>query len=147
MYIDIISINKAKDYLGVDDTSRDTEINRMINSAFKYFEKRTNIICSPIDKTYILNNGCVKVYDHPINTLDTALATTVTRELKGLYSIYTDDDSDNTTLTLNVGSEDIDSDIEEIIFMLIEHYFQEGERSKLPEYLIEMININRRFIL
>lgn len=146
-YTDVISLSNAKDSLGVDDTSRDTEITRMINSAFKYFEKRTNIICTPQDKTYVISDGCVKVYDYPINTLDTALAETVSRVLKPLCSVYTDDDSDNTTLTLNVGSETVDSDIKEIILMLIEHYFQEGERSKLPEYLVEMININRRFIL
>ena len=146
-YTDVISVSEAKDYLGVDDTSRDTEIGRMITSAFKYIEKRTNIICEPVDKDYTLVGGCANVYDWPINTLDTALADTVERTVKILHSVYEDSDSDNTTITLNVGSNTVDSDIKEIAFMLIEHFFEEGERAKVPVYLEEMLNINRRFIV
>lgn len=145
-YTVVISVEEAKDYLGVDDTSRDSEISRMIVSAFKYIEKRTNVICDPSDKTYVLVDGCAMVYDYPINTLDTALAETVTRYVKILHSVYEDSDSDNTTITLNVGSNTVDSDIKEVAYMLIEHFFQEGERAKVPEYLIKMIDINRRFI-
>lgn len=145
-YTDVISLANAKDYLGVDDTSRDTEITRMIESALKYLEKRTNVLMDARDKTYNLIDGCVRVYDSPINTLDADLDATVTRENKGLYSIYSDTDIEAKTITLNVGSNTVDSDLVEAGYMLIEHYFNEGDRTVLPMIVEDIIQANKRFI-
>lgn len=146
-YTDVISLEDAKDYLGIDDTSRDTEITRMITSALKYLEKRTNIIMGVKDKEYILTNGCVRVYDYPINTLDSSLDSTVTRKKKSLYSIYSDSDLDNDTITLNVGSSEVDSDLVEAGYMVLEHFFEEGERTAIPKAVEDIIGTHRRFIL
>ena len=144
----VITLEDAKDYLGIDDTSRDDEITRMLTSALKYLEKRTNIIFEPVDKEYILSNGCVRVYDYPINTLDVDLPETVKRTKKGLYSIYTDSDINNDSITLNVGSNKVDNtDILEAGYMILEHFFQEGQRTPLPAMVENIINANRRFIL
>lgn len=146
-YTDVISLASAKDYLGVDDTSRDAEITRMIISALKYIEKQTNVLMQVTDKTYVLNNGCVKVYDTPINTVDGDLADTVTKVNRNLYSIYTDTNSNNDTLTINVGGTSVDSDLLEAGYMLIEHFFNEGDRNILPLVVRDIIGANKRFIL
>lgn len=146
-YTDVISLAKAKDYLGVNDTSRDTEITRMIESALKYLEKRTNVLMDARNKVYNLIDGCVSVYDAPINTLDSNLSATVTRTNKGLYSIYKDTDDDATTITLNVGSNTVDSDLVEAGYMLIEHYFNEGDKNIIPQSVENIIAVNKRFIL
>ena len=145
-YTDVISLQEAKDYLGVDDTSRDAEITRMISSALKYMEKRTNILVEERNKAYRLTDGCVYIYDAPINTLDSNLSATITRVNKGLYSIYSESNPNATTITLSVGSSDVDEDIKEAAYMLLEYYFQEGDRSMLPKGVEDIIAINKRFI-
>ena len=147
MYTNVITVANAKDYLGIDDDSRDAEIKRMINSALKYLEKRTNIIMVAIDKSYVLTNGCAHVYDYPINTPDADLDDTVTRTNGNLYSVYSDTATDATVITLNVGCVDVDEDIIEAGYMLIEHYFQEGDRSAIPKAVEDIIAINKRFII
>jgi len=70
-YIDVISLAKAKLYLRVDDTltEDDAQITSMINVALKYVEDYTNILVYDRDKTYRLINGCLNVYDFPINSV------------------------------------------------------------------------------
>ena len=146
-YTDVISLSEAKDYLGVDDTSRDAEITRIITSALKYIEKRTNVLVDERNKVYDLIDGVVKVYDAPINTLDVNLSATVSRIKRPLYSIYVETDDNQETLTLSVGSSNVDEDLKEAGYMLIEHYFGEGERMAIPKAVEDIINANRRFIL
>ena len=142
-YTDIISVEDAKDYLGVDDTSRDAEIARLIKSALKYLEKRTNIIMQEVVKIYPIVDGCVRVYDSPIITASFPSSTTRTK--KSLYSLF--EDNELTEISLTVGSIDVDSDLVEAGYMLIEHYFQEGDRSKLPLEVENIINMNKRFVV
>ena len=74
-YLTVIPLADAKTYLGVDDTSRDAEITRMIEAALALLEKRTNHIMVVGNKDYFYEDGCVRVYDYPINTADNTLAT------------------------------------------------------------------------
>ena len=71
-YIDVIPLERAKNYLRVDldfDTD-DSEITSLINAACRYVEKRTNHILYARDIIY--NGACqVKVYDYPINSIVT----------------------------------------------------------------------------
>lgn len=149
-YTDVISLVEAKSYLGVDDTSRDTEITRMIGSALSYLEKRTNIIMYARDKVYTLRNGCVRVYDYPINTLDENLASTVTKTVGQMYDTYSDSNTENKTITLNVGSSgNIPPDLIEAGYMLIEYYFnmKEVDMTRIPVGVELAIGANRRFTL
>ena len=71
-YIDVISLERAKNYLRIDTTltDDDAEITAMINGACSYIEKRTNLIFYPRNKVY--KGSCqVKVYDYPINSIVT----------------------------------------------------------------------------
>ncbi len=156
-YTDVISLSNAKDYLGIDDTSRDTEISRMIKSALQYIEKQTNIIMDATDRVYILNNGCKRVYDYPINTLDSDLDSSFTVTRKGLYSIYETSDTSIVDVILNVGYvhdyeedykvSDIESDLIEAAYMLIEHFFNEGDRTAIPQSVNVILGMHKRFIL
>ena len=147
-YTDIISLSDAKDYLGVDDTSRDTEITRMIKSALTYMEKRTNHLLLAVDKDYIYTDGCVRVYDYPINTVVEGV------EVKTGYSIYTEANSDITSITLNVGYEtvtDIPDDLTEAAYIMLKFFFFEQdkleEKGRVPLVVQEIINEYKRFII
>lgn len=147
-YTDVISLANAKIYLGVDDTSRDTEITRMINGALTYLERVTNIIVDARDKTYFFDNSCVRVYDYPINT--STFASTVTKVDKGLYSVFTDTDSDNTSIVLNVGHTDvanIPADWVECGYAIIECLYNGGKLAELPELISQDVNSLKRFII
>lgn len=155
-YTDIISLETAKTFLGVDDTSRDAEITAMINAALSYIERNTNHIMGTQDKSYLLIDGCVRVYDYPINTLDGDLATTVTRTKKPLYSIYEDTNTENKTITLNVGADTIPDDLLQAGLLLIDFFFNEKETgnrlytldtTRFPVAIEQIIANNRRFIL
>lgn len=147
-YLNIISLADAKIYLGVDDTSRDSEIIRIITAAFRYVENNTNYIVFAKDKTYQYSNYCVRVYDYPINS---TANTTATPEVKNGYTLYTESNSETKSITLNVGfedKEDIPEDIIEVTYMLIKHFFNEQEGSgKIPMIITEIINQNKRFII
>lgn len=154
-YTDIISLSDAKTYLGVNGTSRDNEITQMINAALSYIERKTNYIMVVQDKEYLLRDGCVRVYDYPINTNDGDLDDTVTRTRKALYSVYTDS-SGADTITLNVGGTDIPDDLVQAGYLLIEHFFNEKETgnrmytldvTRFPVAAETIIAQNRRFIV
>lgn len=145
MYTDIISLSDAKTYLGVDDTARDAEITRIINSALTYLERSTNVILFPRDKTYIYADGCVRVYDYPINS---TTSTTHEVEVKTLYSIYTDNGSEG--VILNVGytdPADIPADLIETGYAIIECLFEGGKLADLPTLIKTMIFSNKRFVI
>lgn len=142
-YTDIISLNDAKTYLGVDDTSRDVEIARMIGSALSHLEAVTNIILFDRDKTYHYNDGCVRVYDYPINT-----AITGDVVVKQTYSIYSSA-SDN-SITLNVGytdPTDIPPNVVEVGYAILECLFEGGKTSELSDTVKVMLHSIKRHIV
>lgn len=114
-YTDFISLANAKAYLGVDDTSRDTEITRIITSAVVYVEQHSCHIWDEVNKTYQLNGkDCIKVYDYPITAVvkgldkdgaDVALVfeTDYDQAVSQSYTIYTGIDSDAVSIILTVG--------------------------------------------
>lgn len=156
-YLDVISLDEAKVYLGIDDTSRDAEITAMIEGALNYIEERTNFIMVVQDKEYFLKNGCVDVFDTPINTLDIALPTTVTRERYENFSRYMDTNTENRTLILNVGGTSIPPGLKQAGLMLINFYFNDAETSReasvslqntmIPMGVQSLIGTYRRFII
>lgn len=156
-YLDIITLEEAKTYLGIDDTSRDAEVTAMITGALAFIEKSTNLIMEPVDKSYILIHGSVRVYDYPINTLDAALAATITRTLRNGYSLYCDSNVENDILTLNVGQASIPGDLKQAGLMLIDFYFNAAETgananynvqsTQLPMAVQAIIDTNRRHVI
>ena len=152
-YIDVLPLIEMKTYLRIDDTQSDTdaEITSMINSALRHIERVTHIMVYARDKDYLVNNGCVRVYDYPINSL--VAPATATTELKATYTNYTVDSSlDN--ITLNVGHvlpADVPSDIIDVAKVMVKVMFYEQETNQsfkelLPGWAKEYLDTNRRFI-
>ncbi len=142
-YIDVIPLEIVKDYLGIDDTSRDREITRMIDSACRYIEKYTNVMLIEREKDYFNTNGCIYVYDYPINT-ESDLQTR-----KSTYSVY-----DAKEITLSVGYElatDVPSDLVDAGLQIIDSWFYAGEKetttSKIPQGAIMILDLYKRFIV
>ena len=147
-YIDVISLERAKNYLRIDTTltDDDAEITAMINSACSYIEKRTNLIFYPRNKTY--KGACqVKVYDYPINSIVTDPAPFAYEQ--PMFTIY----PDVKTVELNVGfvdPNDIPDELIQAMMQMLHVFYYESEKqvntTLIPESVKEAIDLNRRFI-
>lgn len=163
-YTDVISLADAKDYLGIDDTSRDTEITRMIGVALSFVEKHSNHILYARSKTYSLaTERDIRVYDYPINSVtkgidkdgaDVTLTfeTNYDLDVYTLYTHYCQIDSDAVSLVLNVGyasASDIPPELVEAGYMVLEHIFNQKEtgNSEIPMAAMQMLNTHRRFLI
>jgi hypothetical protein len=167
-YIDVLPLDDVKLYLRIDDTLNDTdaEITSMINSAFRYIEKTTNILVYARSKEYDIVDGEVKVYDHPINSVTKGLddeGTDVTltyktnyyKTDKSLYTNYYDIDGDAVKLVLNVGYTDVadvEDDIIELAKVMVKVMYYEQESNQtfkemLPSWAVDTLNANRRYLL
>lgn len=152
-YTDIISLTEAKNYLRIDDgfTEDDSRITGMINASLSYLERFTNHVLFGRDKDYILTNGCVKVYDYPINSV--VSPSTFEREDKVNYSVFSVSDTSVETITLNVGyalTSDIPPEIVECAYNIIKYYYYEAETNKanngdLPQWIKDTIYQLKRF--
>lgn len=146
-YIDVITLDRAKDYLRVDldFTDDDAEITSMINASLRYVEKRTNHIMYARDIVY--NGICqVKVYDYPINSVITDPAPWgVTRTM---YTIY----PDVKTVTLNVGygADAVPDIFIQPALQIIKIWYFEAEKQinsqMIPISVTEALDIERRFL-
>ena len=154
-YLNVITLEEAKNYLRVDDTltEDDNRISSMIKASLSMIERRTNILVYARSKNYLFQNYCVKVYDYPINTLITPTdATEIEMEL---YSIFETNNSENKKLTLNVGYETVSEVPNEIIECALEYvkylYYDSennnGKSNEIPYYIQNMINEMKRFII
>jgi len=159
MYTDVISLSDAKDFLGVDDESRDKEITRMIDAALRYVEEHTGHIMYARDKTYRLRGRTYKrVYDFPINSVvkgvdkdgvDVALTFGTNYDLceyEG-YTEYYQIDSDAVSLVLNVGYTDVEEIPEPLIeaaYIYIGHLF-DGKEGMFPA--MHLLGTHKRFII
>lgn len=152
-YLDVLPLSDVKTYLRIDDTQSETdsEITSMIKSSLSYIEKHTNIILFARDKDYYAAKGCVRVYDYPINTLESDLFSV---DKKTSYSNYMLKSSAE-TLTLNVGYDDssnVPTDLIDLAKVMIKVMFYEQESNQsfkdmLPAWAKEILNSNKRRIV
>lgn len=149
-YIDIIPLADAKLYLRVDDdlTEDNTQITRMINAALSYVEKYTNHVLFAQDKEYRLINGCVRVYDHPINSEVTADLIVENKTLHTNYELGTTND----LIELNVGYAlvaDVPKELIEVAYEIIDIYYYGKESGKtmanISPLSVDMLNQYKRF--
>jgi hypothetical protein len=152
-YLNIISLEEAKNYLRVDIdlTEDDNQITAMIKSSLGFVEKYTNHILFDRSKEYLFDNcSQVRVYDFPINSLVTP--TDATSKVKPTYSIYSTNNSSNTVLKLNVGyqnKEDIPQELIDFAYNMIELYYYQKETTdgaKIPNWMLSSIDHYKRFI-
>ena len=150
-YTDVISLERAKLYLKIDDdqTVTDDEITSMINSSLSFIEKRTNHIFKTRDKVYYKDCALVqqvKVYDYPIDNSVTELDIVY----RPLYAIVP---TVNDMVTLTIGYTDVDDIPNELIdaaLQIIKVWFYESEKqvntTLIPLSVMQAIDVNRRFI-
>lgn len=146
-YIDVITLETAKNYLKVDEDLIDDDalITSMINGALRFIEKRTNHIMFVQEKVY--TGSCqVKVYDYPINSIVTD--PTPFKVDFTLFTIY----PDVKTVTLNVGYgvDEVPDDLIQAGLQMIKVWYYESEKqvntTLIPESVMQVIDINKRFI-
>lgn len=151
-YIDIIPLADAKLYLRIDDTltEDDTQITRMINASLSYVEKYTNHVLFARDKEYRLINGCVRVYDHPINSEVTADLIVENKTLHTNYELGMTND----LIELNVGYAlvaDVPQELIEVAYEIIDIYYYGKESGKtmanISPLSMDMLNQYKRFWL
>jgi len=150
-YTDVISLERAKLYLKVDElqTVTDDEITSMINSSLSFIEKRTNHIFKTRNKVYYMDCALVqsvKVYDYPIDNTETEFDIVY----RPTYAIVP---TVNNMVTLTIGYtnvEDIPNELIDAALQVIKVWFYESEKqvntTLIPLSVMEAIDVNRRFI-
>lgn len=168
-YIDVLPLAEMKIYLRIDDDQNETdsEITSMIKSAFRYIERTTNIMVVQYAlKEFIVENRCVRVYDHPINAVIKGLddddddVTLVykddfNRDLKSLYTLYNSIDINVEKLVLDVGyltATDVPDDVVQIAKEMVKVMFFEQETDKSFHQMLapstrEVLESLRRFVV
>lgn len=153
-YLNVITLKEAKDYLRVDSdlTDDDDMITNMIEAALSSIEHETNHILFAREKTYLLLDGCTRVYDFPINSI-TSPTSDLEAISKPLYTLYEYSASDNEELVLNVGysdSSDVPSFLKQYGLYIIDLYYYDakgGDRKpELPMYLRQQVDRLNRFV-
>lgn len=150
-YTDVISLANAKVYLRIDsgDTTDDTLITNMISSVLSYVEQYTQHIMFAREVTTQFVNQEARVYKFPINSVTSPTGTEV--DVLETYSIYTTDNSDNKTLTVNVGYSDpadIPQPLIDFAYGLLDLYYyqKEGGKAQIPDWMYQSIDMYKRFI-
>ena len=146
-YLNVITLERAKNYLRVDLDliDDDVEITSMINASLRYIERRTNHIMFAQEKTY--TGACqVKVYDYPINTvITTPLPFSVPFSMFICYP-------DVKEVVLNVGyaQDEVPDELIQAALQMIKVWYYESEKqvnsTLIPESVKEVIEIYRRFL-
>ena len=139
---------RVDDDLTIDDKS----IERMIKSAFDFIERKTNVIMSAKTKTYILDNGCKRVYDAPI--IAVISPETITQDRRTTYSIFTSSNTADIVLKLQVGyinSADVPADLIDVAYELIDLMYYQHETGKnvvkdLSALSERILDSNKRFL-
>lgn len=149
-YTSIISVEDAKDYLGVDDSFHDDDIERMIKASLQSIEKYTNHIFFGRSKDYLLIDGQVSVYDYPINSVVTlSSASDFESTEHSLHTVYTVSDTDVKKITLDVGysvATDVPDDLVQVAYEKIDGMFNNtGKPLSMGCKMI--LDQNKRFLI
>ena len=146
-YIDVITLERAKNYLRVDldfDTD-DSEITSMINAACRYVEKRTNHILYARDITY--KGSCqVKVYDYPINSIVTDPAPF--KVDFAMFTVYPD--VKEVELNVGYGTDEVPDIFIQSALQMIKVWYFESEKQvnsqMIPISVTEALDVEKRFL-
>lgn len=153
VYTDIITLDRAKTYLRVDDTMNDddSEIISMIKGAFQFIERCTNHIFvqrsfTQYSNGYVGGCGAVTVYRYPVILTTPATIPIIRKtELKCIYGIG--------ELTYLAGYDDISDipdDFIQAALQIIKVWYFEAENkvneTLIPVSVIQVLDTYRRFI-
>jgi len=149
-YIDIISLISAKNYLKIDDdlTEDDLLIEQMINAAFIYLEKSTNHIFKTKTFTNHVNDGVIRIYNFPIQSVTTVILTETKANLHTTYCfaaqtpfIYVAGYADTT---------EVPDDLIQAALQIIKVWYYESEKqvnsTLIPISVQQVLDQYRRFL-
>jgi hypothetical protein len=149
-YTEIISLERAKNYLRVDDDLDldDVEIVSMINGAFKFIERYTNHIFK--EQTFDLFGDfySLKVYNYPITTFD---PDDTARKIKQSYSLFTVPEDSLFLYTCGYDAvENVPDDFIQAALQMIKVWYYESEKQineqMIPVSVKAVLDTYRRFI-
>ena len=156
MYIDVITLAEAKNFLRIDDTltEDDAQITRMIGSALLYVEMHTNHLVYARSKSYNMIDGELRVYDFPINTITSPTEADMNNEQKTLYKIFGYGNS-TSVLVLNVGytaPANVPPGLIDVAFEILDLMYygsKDGEslEKKLSEMSKQTLQQHKRFLI
>lgn len=168
-YIDVLPLDEMKTYLRIDDgqVETDDEIQSMIGAALRWIEAQTNhLVVNRQEKEYIIDDGCVRVYDYPVNSVvkgvdDDGVDVTLTyktnynRKLGVNYIEYYDISTSAEKLILDVGylnRVDVPLELIQVAKEIVKSmYFEQEETQTIDDALTVhgriIIEQNRRFIV
>lgn len=150
-YLTVITLDQAKLHLRIDDDTFDSEITRMIKSALSICEQETKHILYARDKDYFTSsNGCLRVFDYPINSVVDPVDTTGTqRQLWTDYSI-----AEDSKITLNVGytnPDEVPTQLIDAALQIMDVWFYGSEKqmniSLIPDAVYSNLHKLKRFII
>lgn len=146
-YLDIISLESAKNYLKIDDTlsEDDSLITKMIEASLFQLERQTNLIFFSKEKSYVLFNDYVDVYDYPINSVISTESFEISEHT--MFTTYVSKESDK--VVLNVGFNtitDIPQDLIQVAYKLIDVMYY-NRKEGLGMYDKMVIDSHRRFTI
>lgn len=141
-----LSIDDVKLHLKVEYNEDDVLINKLIFSAFDYFENATGIVLYP--KKYRLRNTLADAYyEIPLTPLGTVTALTIDTEdlTADIETMVIDGQVQNQyeadiTLEFSAGSDTFDNQYFNIISELVAYWYEFRNSEKLPDYLQQKIN-------
>lgn len=159
-YLDIISLERARIYLRVDDTMNedDSEIESMIKGAFLFMERYTNHIFMPkdflqyadgtgmaLDNDFNHHCGYVSVYKYPINSTVDDVLPVRKFNMKWIYNVN--------ELDFNAGYDDTDQipdDFIQAALQIIKVWYFEAEKevndTMIPVSVRQVLDTYRRFV-
>ena len=144
-----ITVETAQYYLRIDELPQggDDELQAFIDAAEAFIERKTGHILTPKTKTYRAEpDGCIRVYDYPINSSLTAYTT----YLHPGYLLIEGEES----VTLNVGYTD-PADVPQALLsaakQMLKVFYYESETqqntSLVPMPVKQIIDNYKRFVI
>lgn len=151
-YTDIISLERARTYLRVDDgmNEDDDEIVSMIKAAFLFIERYTNHLFGARDKTQYVPP---KIYDYPINSISGTPVEDWENYYQRNMDMYCEEHRTRVLTTYNAGYvnvEDVPDDFIQAALQMIKVWYFESEKQAnstlIPISVTQVIDTYRTFV-
>jgi len=154
-YTDIISVERALNYLRQDDTTlpelETAEVESMIKAAFLFMERYTNHIFMPKEFVLYSLDYCdewQKAYNHPITAVNPAGTASSKRALYTNYNVLAD--TDVTYMAGYVEVEDIPDDFIQAALQILKVFYfdadQQTNDTMIPNSVRQILDQYRRFV-
>ena len=149
-YIDVVTLDEAKQFLRVDDgfTADDTLITLIISVAGEYVERHTNHLLFARNKDYVIFDGEKRVYDYPINSVVDPVSSDDYEVTQ--YETYRVYEASQDTITLNVGyalPADVPSGLKMEMLNLIDDLYHGNEGATDEEAIDKRLSKYKRHII